>query len=240
MRLTSLRLVSLIALTLVTGGPSALGAPSNQLTEAEKNAGWRLLFDGQHSTGWRNFKRPSFPAKGWVIEDGCLCCLPRGGGGDLITDEQFGDFELAFEWKVTPGANSGVKYFITEQRSGAIGHEYQILDDTTNEDAKVGRHHQTASFYDVLPPIPGTRCRPLGEFNQSRILVRGNHVEHWLNGLKVLEYELGSDIVKAAVAKSKFKDVAGFGTKLRGHLLLQDHGGGVWFRDLKVRVPAGE
>jgi hypothetical protein len=175
-----------------------------------------------------------------VIEDGCLCCLPRGGGGDLITDEQFGDFELAFEWKVTPGANSGVKYFITEQRSGAIGHEYQILDDTTNEDAKVGRHHQTASFYDVLPPIPGTRCRPLGEFNQSRILVRGNHVEHWLNGLKVLEYELGSDIVKAAVAKSKFKDVAGFGTKLRGHLLLQDHGGGVWFRDLKVRVPAGE
>jgi hypothetical protein len=240
MRLTFLRLAPLIALTLAAVGPAALGAPANQLTEAEKTAGWRLLFDGQHSTGWRSFKRPSFPTQGWVIEDGCLRCALRGGGGDIITDEEFGDFELAFEWKVAPGANSGVKYFITEQRSSAIGHEYQIIDDVANEDAKAGRLHQTASFYDVLPPLPGTESRPVGEFNQSRILVRGNHVEHWLNGRKVLEYELGSDAVKAAVAKSKFKNVAGFGTKIRGHLLLQEHGGGVWFRNLKLRVPAGQ
>jgi hypothetical protein len=240
MRCLSSSATWLCALTLAGLILSARAAGSNQLTAAEKAAGWRRLFDGQSTAGWRGYKKTAFPAKGWVIEDGCLYCQPHGGGGDIITDEQFGDFEFAFEWKIAPAANSGVKYFVSEQYRSAIGHEYQLLDDTANADAKVGRSHQTASFYDVLPPSLEAKPKPVGEFNESRILVRGNHVEHWLNGKKVLEYELGSDEVRAAVAKSKFKNIPGFATKGRGYILLQDHGGGIWFRNLKLRVPAGK
>jgi hypothetical protein len=230
---------------LVTTGAPALGsdAPPNTLTKAEKDAGWRLLFDGKTTTGWRGFKKDAFPDRGWAAEDGCLKKVATGtgdslGAGDIVTTETFDDFDLRFEWRIAKGGNSGVKYFVTEERAGPIAHEYQVLDDAGHPDAKVGTHRQAAAFYDVLPPsVTAKALRPVGEFNQARVLVRGQHVEHWLNGRKVLEYELGSPALKAAIAKSKFKDVAGFGTKIRGRILLQDHGDEVCYRNVKIQAP---
>ena len=152
-----------------------------------------------------------------------------------MSSDEFDTFDLNFEWKVGPGSNSGLKYFVTETRDAAIGHEYQIIDDERHEDAKVaGGERQTASFYDVKA-ASSHPTRPIGEWNQSRVVVIGNHVEHWLNGVKVLEYELGSATLAAAVEDSKFKGMAGFGTRLKGHILLQDHGDAVCFRSLKIK-----
>jgi hypothetical protein len=211
------------------------GAEANQLSSEEKAAGWRLLFDGQTAAGWRSFKKHTFPAKGWAVEDGWLHCLGKGGG-DIISEPEFEEFDLQWEWKIGQAGNSGVKYFIIETRPSAIGHEYQMLDDAREPDALRGNgKHVTASFYDVLKPMVALPLKEAGEINLSRILVQGNHVEHWLNGTKVLEYELGSDAVKAAVAQSKFRNVAGFGTRIKGHILLQDHTGEVSFRNIKIR-----
>ncbi|MEW6156045.1 MAG: DUF1080 domain-containing protein [Verrucomicrobiota bacterium] len=226
-------LVVLLGL-IVAPAQSADPSAHNQLSSAEKEAGWRLLFDGKSTQGWRSFKKSTFPEKGWKVVDGCLKKIAGERGGDIVTDETFGDFEFQWEWKIPPKANNGIKYFITEERGQPIGHEYQMIDDTLSKDGE----HATASFYDVLPPRPGTQPKSPGEWNHSRIVVQGQHVEHWLNGAKVLEYELGSDAVKAAVAKSKFKDVPGFGTKLKGHILLTDHNDEAWFRNLKIRVPS--
>lgn len=220
-----------VAAGLARGAEPAESSPPNTLTAAEQAAGWKLLFDGRTSAGWRGFKKPAFPDKGWIVEDGVLKKVAGVRGGDLITTETFDDFELSWEWRIAAGGNNGVKYFITEARGSAIGHEYQMIDDTRVKDPK----GSTASFYDVLPPKPGKRPPRIGAWNHSRIMVQGNHVEHWLNGDKVLEYELGSPEVLAAVAKSKFKDVKGFGAKLRGHLLLTDHNDEAWFRNLKLR-----
>jgi hypothetical protein len=209
-------------------------APANQLSEEEKSAGWKLLFDGTTTQGWRTFKQQTFPEKGWQVEDGWLHCLGKGGG-DVITDAEFDDFELQWEWKLAPSGNSGVKYFVLESRPQVLGHEYQMIDDERQPGIKKDNRKQfTAAFYDVLPPGP-TRVKPAGEINTSRILVKGNHVEHWLNGEKVLEYECGSDAVQAAVATSKFKTATGFGTKVTAHILLQDHQREVWFRNVKLR-----
>jgi hypothetical protein len=207
----------------------------NQLSDAEKAAGWKLLFDGKTTTGWRNFKKQTFPDKGWVVEDGCLKHVANGGGGHIITTGQFDDFELQWEWRIPPRGNNGLKYFITEEGAGAIGHEYQLIDD-----AFVKRDtSSTASFYEVLAPKAGKPLKAPGEWNHSKILVRGNHVEHWLNGAKVLEFELGSDQVKAGVAKGKYKGVPGYGTKIKGHILLTDHRDEASFRNLKIReLPA--
>lgn len=227
-----------IALFLQFGSWEAL-AEGDGLTKpdsATRMGEWRPLFDGKTTQGWRGFKRTAFPSKGWIIEDGCLKHSLNGGGGDIVTEETFDEFDLEFEWKLTPGSNSGVKYFVLEERKEAIGHEYQVIDDPAYGFDKAGNKHQTASFYDVLPPSVYSPPRPPGEFNSSRILVRGSHVEHWLNGVKVLEYELGSPAVMYAVRQSKFKGVKGFGTKLKGHLLLQDHGGEVWFRNIRIRT----
>ncbi len=223
-------------LALLLSGAAAVAAPAaNQLTDEEKAAGWRLLFDGKTAEGWRTFKKQAFPAKGWMVEKGWLHCLAQGGG-DIISDAEFGDFELQWEWKLAPSGNSGVKYFVTESRSAALGHEYQMIDDERNGDANgASGKHVTASFYDVLKPTVTPPTKPPGEINQSRIVVKGDHVEHWLNGVKVLEYECGSEAVKAAVAASKFKTTAGFGGKIKGHILLQDHHSEVWFRNVKIR-----
>jgi hypothetical protein len=210
----------------------------NGLTPAEKKAGWKLLFDGKTTSGWRRFKKQDFPKDIWVVENNCLKHLAGnhgGAGGDIITLAQFNDFEFWFEWRVAEGGNSGVKYFVTEERDGPIAHEYQVLDDEKHPDGKIGPHRQTAAFYDVLSPTSEKLLRPAGEFNFSRVIVRGNHVEHWLNAKKVLEYELDSEPLRAAIAKSKFKNVAGFGKKLKGHILLQDHGDEVCYRNLKIR-----
>ena len=223
-----------ILLLLATAASVVSAASANQLTDDEKSAGWKLLFDGTTPQGWHTFKKQSFPEKGWVVEDGWLHCLGKGGG-DVISDAEYDDFELQWEWKLALAGNSGVKYFVLESRSQVLGHEYQMVDDEREPGIKKGNRKQfTAAFYDVLPPGP-THVKPPGEINTSRILVKGNHVEHWLNGEKVLEYECGSDVVKAAVAASKFKNVEGFGNKVKAHLLLQDHHCEVWFQNVKLR-----
>src|SRR5687767_1254174 len=201
----------LLAGGILCGATGAWAAPI-ELTESEKAGGWKLLFDGKTTAGWRSFKKQTFPEKGWVVEEGCLKKVANVQGGDIITTNTFNDFDLRWDWRVAPKANNGIKYFITEERGAAIGHEYQMIDDSLVKDGK----SSTASFYEVLPPSGDKPLKPPGEWNQSRVLVKGNHVEHWLNGAKVLEYELGSEQVKAGVASSKFKNVKGFGEKLKG------------------------
>jgi hypothetical protein len=232
-------LLAFLAVMLGTGLPSvsATGAETstNTLTASERAEGWRLLFDGQTTNGWRSFKKTTFPGQGWAIEEGCLKKIARVRGGDLISRDQFTDFDLKWEWKLPPRANNGLKYFITEERGAAVGHEYQMIDDATVRDP----FSSTASFYLVVPPRADKPLRPPGQWNESRVLVQGNHVEHWLNGAKVLEYELGSPAVLTQVAKTKFKDVKGFGTKIRGHVLLTDHGDEAWYRNIRIReLPA--
>ena len=220
-----------------TAGQSP-NATANALTAAEKAAGWTLLFDGRTLDGWRAYKKPDAVGLRWKVEDGALT-LPATTAagtraGDIISKDTFEQFELVFDWRVAPGGNSGVKYFILEDQNSAIGHEYQVIDDAHHADAKIGAHRQTAALYDVLPAADRP-MKPAGEWNTTRILVRGQHVEHWLNGQRVLQYELDSPTLKAAIEKSKFKEIQRFGKRQNGHILLQDHGDQVWFRNLKIR-----
>jgi hypothetical protein len=224
-----------LLLSLFLGVVTLAAEPPNQLTPEEKRGGWKLLFDGENTQGWHSFKKTSFPAKGWEIDAGWLHCSGNGGG-DLISDAEFEDFEFSWEWKITPGGNSGVKYFVLESRNSPLGHEYQMIDDDLEPDASHGDGKRgTASFYDVLAPDSPPLLHRAGQTNQSQLIVKGNHVEHWLNGRKVLEYVCGSQKVTEAVANSKFKNTPGFGNKVRAHLLLQDHRSNVWFRNLKIR-----
>lgn len=216
---------------------ASASAAENELTPEEKKAGWKLLFDGETTKGWRSFKKETFPEKGWIVKDGELQLQPRSRAGDIITTEKFSDFDLTWEWKLPKGANNGLKYFILEERGGAIGHEYQMLDDKGKRTA--GTEDGTASFYEVLAPDSIPALKPAGEWNHSRVLVQGNHVEHWLNGRKVLEYELGSEHVLKAVQDSKFKDVPGFGEKQNGHILLTYHNDPVSYRNIKIRRLSG-
>jgi hypothetical protein len=230
--------VPVLALFLIASTRASESTP-NQLTPQEKAEGWKLLFDGKTTQGWHSFKKQTFPSHGWVVEDGWLHCLGERGG-DLLSDGQYDQFEIEWEWKLEPKGNSGLKYFVLDSRSSAIGHEYQMLDDALNPDGKLANGKRvTASFYDVLKPTVKPPTRPMGEINQSRVVVKGSHVEHWLNGVKVLEYECGSPEVKEAVAASKFKSMPGFGDRVKGHILLQDHESNVWFRSIKLRDLSG-
>jgi hypothetical protein len=207
---------------------------------APQHDGWVPLFDGRTLTGWRGYHKPDASATRWTVEDGMLTVGAAGGQDtrgalDLITVETFEVFELAWEWRIAEGGNSGVKYFVLEDREAAIGHEYQMIDDARHADATIGPHRQTASFYDVLPAA-GRPVKAAGEFNDSRIVVRGLSVEHWLNGTRVLQYELGSAALLAAVDQSKFTGIDRFGRPQKGHILLQDHGDRVWFRNIRIRT----
>jgi hypothetical protein len=222
------------ALALGLGSGRALSA-ENELTAAEKAAGWTLLFDGASFAGWRGYRLPGLPAQGWEINDGTLRAVPKVKGAELITTRTFTDFELSWEWNIAEAGNNGVKYFVTEDRPKSPGVEYQMIDDQKNSDAVSNPLHQTAAFYDVLPAAADKPLHPPGEWNRSQVVVRGRHVEHSLNGRLVLSYELGSDAVKAGLARSKFKDQPGFGEKITGPIMLTYHGDACAFRNLKVR-----
>lgn len=236
-----------IPLPPVASAASGSGVAVNQLSPAEKQAGWQLLFDGQTFTGWRGFGRKELPklSFGWEIKDGVLHAVPfdkalklpfaKLRSGELITEKKYTDFELAWDWRVAQKANSGLKYLVTEERPSAPGVEFQMTDDLANTNASRNRVHDTGGFYEVLAPAKDIPLRPAGEWNTSRILIRGNHVEHWHNGKMVMTCELGSAEVKAGVAKSKFKDEPGFGEKIAGHIMLTYHGDEAWVRNFKIR-----
>ena len=218
----------------------------NTITPRERKDGWTLLWDGRTSAGWRGAKLASFPAQGWEMKDGVLSVLETEGreaaaGGDIVTVDEYENFELMAEFRLTRGANSGIKYFVnTALNTGAgsaIGNEFQLLDDDVHPDAKLGVNHNrtNAGLYDLIPPR-NVRFNGIGEWNRARIIVRGNHVEHWLNGFKTVEYERGTQEWRALVDHSKYTVWPDFGEAKKGHLLLQDHGNAVSFRSIKIRV----
>ena len=265
--LKSLALVLLLALSLSCGSqkesepsdqtpvkPQAVDtADLNILTDEEKAEGWILLFDGQSFEGWRGMGREGIPEGHWIIEDGSIKKVPSNDvplqedgqplvGGDLIAIQAFEDFELSFEWKISPAGNSGIKYNVSEEMStsfpppnAALGFEYQILDDDGHPDAQVSDTHTAAALYDLIAP-EGKNIEPVGEFNSARIIFQGNHGEHWLNGVKVLEYDLETFRMDELIAASKYKDIADFAKKRKGHIVLQDHTDAVWFRNIKIRI----
>lgn len=218
----------------------------NDLSEAERKQGWRLLWDGKSGAGWRSARGGAFPTQGWSIDDGDLV-VTGAGGGDIVTEESFGAFELQLEFQLTPGANSGIKYYVPvaiEEGQDAAGLEYQLLDDERHPDAKQGAdgNRTLASLYDIQPrtAIPGNLgiAPKVGKWQHARIVARGDGtVEHWLNGVRVLKYKRGSQDFRRRVAGSKFKDIANFGELQRGRILLQDHGDEVRFRSVKIRTP---
>ena len=234
----------------------AFAVTPNQLSAAERAAGWQLLFDGHSFAGWRGLGQATVPSAHWTIEDGAIKKIASGrvpvqadgqpaAGGDLMTDRTFRDFELAWDWKVTPGANSGVKYNVSEELSTAMppahaakGFEYQMLDDDRHADGKLPTH-RAGALYDLVAPNADKRLNAVGEWNHSVIRFIGNHGEHWLNGRKVVEYELGSPAMAAALAASKYAPISWFAERRAGHIVLQDHGDEVYFRSIRIReLPA--
>ena len=238
--------LSSVGMVAALGGAQRNPEP-NALTAAEKAAGWTLLFDGKTTAGWRGFHSDTFPASGWEVKDGCIKTTGQGpSGGDIITVGEYDNFELSVQWKIGPAGNSGVKYLISEDliKTGkaGLGFEMQVIDDDLNADAKAGKDGNRAAggLYDLIAPAKNKVLHPVGEFNQAGVLVRGNHVEQFLNGGKTLEFEMGGPDFKARIAESKFKINPGFGEVKKGHILLQAHGAEVWFRDIKIRVLRAE
>jgi hypothetical protein len=209
----------------------------NTLTDKEKADGWKLLFDGKTTKGWHKYKGKEVGDR-WKAVDGTLALLHKDGkdGGDIITDENFGNFELAIDWKVTPGANSGIMYRVSETEDAPFftGPEYQILDNAKHADGKNPKT-SAASCYALYAPTKDV-CKPVGQWNRTRILVKDNHVEHWLNDVKVVEYDFGSKDWNKRVAESKFNEWKKFGTMKKGGIDLQDHGDDVTYRNIKIRV----
>jgi hypothetical protein len=246
----------IVTIILSTGTSSNSAAQQdipNTLTALEEEAGWILLWDGETTNGWRSARAENFPAQGWEIEDGVLSVLSSGGaesrnGGDIITTRDYSNFELKVDFRITRGANSGIKYFVDPDllkgEGSAIGLEFQILDDDVHPDAKKGTagNRTVGSLYDLIPAVnlsnPDTRQKivfPPGSWNTAKVIVRGNEVEHWLNGVKVVEYNRGTEIFAALVARSKYAKWPNFGRWEKGPILLQDHGDLVSFRNIKIR-----
>lgn len=221
----------------MAAGESNAGG-DNALTEAEKNEGWQLLFDGESMKHFRGFRKSEVPS-GWQVEDGAIT-LAGKGAGDIITKEQYDDFELSIDWKISEGGNSGIFYHVSEDSSYNntynSGPEMQVLDDEKHPDAKKGvnGNRKAGSLYDLLP-LSEPAVNPAGEWNTARLVVNNGKVEHWLNGKKVVEYELGTPEWDSMIQKSKFAPMKGFGAEGKGHIGLQDHGDKVWFKNIKIR-----
>ena len=242
---THFRLAITVLLAAAALAPVGAQAPKEDGKKKADTSGWTQLFDGKTLNGWRGYDKPGAPTKAnasdsrWKVQDGLLTVVPSGAGDthgarDIISTGTYREFDLRWEWKIAEGGNSGVKYFVMEDQPSAIGHEYQLIDDERHPDAKIGPHRQTAALYDVFP-AHDRPMKPAGQWNASEVIVKGNHVTHILNGKTVLEYDLGSPELKAAIAKSKFKDIARFGTPQDGHILLQDHGDQVWYRKIEIK-----
>jgi hypothetical protein len=225
----------LYSFVLVCSLPVVLGA-------APDREGWVNLFDGTTLAGWRTLR--GTPIQGWAAEDGVLRFSPsgkKGGNMSLYTEKEYGDFILQLEWKVAPRGNSGIKYRMAWYGKQYLGPEFQLLDDgkRSKENPK-GMKGATGSLYDVVPPYPAAwEVKPAGQWNTVKIVARGKHVEHWLNGKKVVEVDLASEAFKKAVGQSKFRSRKGFAQNPKGRIMLQDHGGGVWFRNVRIKeLPA--
>lgn len=241
-------LASLTLLCCVT--PSLAQQTDNTLSAEEKAAGWKLLFDGKTSSGWRGFHQDVFPKAGWAIGDGCIKHVAGKGaqsehGGDIITVDQYQNFELQLDWRLAAGGNSGIKYLVVESppvtNKSGVALEMQVLDDAAHPDAKMGRdgNRTAGALYDLIAPSGNKKLRPIGEFNRARLVVNNGHVEHWLNGEKVVEFDLGSERLRSLIAQSKYKSIPKFAEARRGHILLQDHGDEVCYRNIKIReLPA--
>ena len=239
--------------TLLLVAAAAASAATPTLTPEEKAAGWTWLFDGADTSAWMGLDRTPFPSRTWVVEDGLLRTTEDGSGGDLRTVEQFQDFELAFEWKIAPGGNSGVKYIVQEEwvssgfkpdlsperkqrmRLQAVGLEYQMIDDSILDHSKPDWELSATGSVYLLAAPPRKNVHPPGAWNSSRIVVRGSTAEHWLNGEKILTVELGSKELLAQVERTKFRKMSGYGRPGAGAIVLQHHGKPAWFRAIKVR-----
>ncbi|MEO6916059.1 MAG: DUF1080 domain-containing protein [Chitinophagaceae bacterium] len=220
---------------LLIGLAASAVAQEPSLTAKEKKAGWILLFDGKDFAGWQKANGKPMGDSGWVAANGVLSTTGHGHGGDIVTNREFTDFEFTLDFKLEKGTNSGIKYHLLKNSS--LGCEYQIIDDANHVDAKLGKNgdRTLAALYDLIPPSADKKVMPLGEWNHVRIISKGNHAEHWLNGKKMLEYERGSEAFKKLVAESKFKNEKGFSEPNSSPILLQEHGDVIHYRNIKIR-----
>jgi len=236
------------------GSDDGPGAREVQSASLATEDGWRPLFDGSSFAGWRGLGRDSIPTAHWVIEGETIRKVASGtvptaadgqplAGGDIMTIDTFTNFELSLEWKVSPGGNSGIKYNVSEAMStsappehAALGFEYQILDDELHPDAANGPTRQAGALYDMIPAGTAKALRSVGEFNDARVVFRNGHGEHWLNGVKVLEYDVGTARFDSLLATSKYAPIENFAELRAGHIVLQDHGDDVWFRNIRIRT----
>jgi hypothetical protein len=216
----------------------------NTLSADERTDGWRLLFDGQTTSGWRRVHDEAFPDRGWEVRDGALVVLPSADtsdGGDIVTIDQFADFDLKVDFRLQPGANSGIKYLVDEGLGtpgrSAIGFEYQLIDDFARADAEsTGGKGRLGGLYDLIAPPVDKPFAGAEIWHTARILARGGQVEHWLNDAKLVEFDQASDDFRRRISESKFKSIPRFGKVERGHILLQDHGDGAAFRNIKIKT----
>jgi hypothetical protein len=228
------KFIAVLIVAVILGSVASAQLP--ELSRREIRQGWVLLFDGQTSQGWKSANGNPFPKIGWKIENGVLSLDPsQGRGGDIITEQEFSDFEFSVEFKLEKATNSGIKYFVFKNTS--LGLEFQILDDDHHPDARQGinGNRTQGALYDIMPPGRNKKNMPVGEWNHARIVAKGKNVEHWLNGKKILSFERGGEVFHRHIAESKFNERENFGMIEKSPILLQDHRDVVHFRNIKIR-----